>query len=450
MPRDPESSTRREQLLVETRRRLTRLEIEAHRIKAELARLEAENETDLADQLASALGDATTNGHGVDRSPARFSVEPSGSQHAKAGPGASTPEPTAPHENGAPSVRVVAVEERSGSTRRRKRNSNRRRKKLAPAWGMSLAVHAAVLALLAPMGYVILANDDVPLFASMLEPEATHVDPSVVPVEMVSVEDQRDVHEALFDDLATPLADTLADELAPLASDDSAEPAPTAGALNALPTDVGTLMAGGGSEPGLGAPDDRPRRNEAAGKLGRTTFFGTPVQANRVVFVIDNSSSMKNGRLEKALEELVISVESMTLRQSFYVIFVSDQPYPMFYPQAAPALVPATKQNKRLLREWLGRVILASGKNREIITAMDMAAALGPEAVFLLWDGDMKYSDKVRRDVLTHLTRPNQWRFAIHTLGMGVTSLDAEYNLTTIAQANGGTYRPVPIPATAR
>jgi hypothetical protein len=53
-------------------------------------------------------------------------------------------------------------------------------------------------------------------------------------------------------------------------------------------------------------------------------------------------------------------------------------------------------------------------------------------------------------DVMTHLTRPNQWKFAIHTLGFGITSLDSEYNLTTIAQAHGGTYRRVDVPTVPR
>ena len=37
--------------------------------------------------------------------------------------------------------------------------------------------------------------------------------------------------------------------------------------------------------------------------------------------------------------------------------------------------------------------------------------------------------------------------FAIHTLGLGVTSLDSEYNLTAIAKAHNGTYRRVDVPA---
>jgi hypothetical protein len=155
---------------------------------------------------------------------------------------------------------------------------------------------------------------------------------------------------------------------------------------------------------------------------------------------------MKNGRLEMALAELVKTVESLTPKQSFYVVFVSDQTYPMFYPQIEQALIPATSLNKKRLVEWLPKAILASGKNRELITAMNIAAQLQPQAVYLLWDGDMRYSDNVRLDVMTHLTAPNQWNFTVHTIGMGVTSLDAEQNLTAIAQAHGGVYRRIDVP----
>ena len=121
----------------------------------------------------------------------------------------------------------------------------------------------------------------------------------------------------------------------------------------------------------------------------------------------------------------------------------------MFYPQPEPDMIPATPPNKKRLVEWLPKAILASGKNRELIKAMDMAAALRPHAVYLLWDGDMQYSENVRLDVMTHLTAPNQWNFTVHTIGMGLTSLDSEQNLTAIAQAHGGMFRRIEVP-TAR
>jgi hypothetical protein len=178
-----------------------------------------------------------------------------------------------------------------------------------------------------------------------------------------------------------------------------------------------------------------------------TLFFGTAAKGNRFVFVVDNSSSMKGGRLEMAVAELVKTVEGLSAKQSFYVIFVSDKPYPMFYPQQEPTLVPATPANKKRLAEWAPKAILASGKNRELIKAMDLAASLQPQAVYLLWDGDLRYSETVRLDVITHLTQPNQWDFIVHTLGMGITSPNSEQNLRMIAQAHSGTFRRIDVPA---
>jgi hypothetical protein len=199
------------------------------------------------------------------------------------------------------------------------------------------------------------------------------------------------------------------------------------------------LMAGAG-----GGGDGEGGGLAGGGQLGAAMFFGTQSRGNRFVFLVDNSSSMKDGRLEAAIAELQRSVAAMSRRQAFYVIFVSDQTYPMFYPERAPQLLPATDPNKKQLGEWLKKVTLAGGKNRELINAIDMAAALQPDVVFFLWDGHLPH-EGVRRDVMEYLTRPNQRRFAIHTLGMGVDSLDAEQHLAAIARANGGTYRRIPI-----
>jgi len=129
------------------------------------------------------------------------------------------------------------------------------------------------------------------------------------------------------------------------------------------------------------------------------------------------------------------------------VIFVSDRPYPMFYPTAEPDIVAATPANKQRLAEWAPKAILASGKNRELNKAMDLAASLKPQAVYLLWDGDLKYSESVRLDVLTHLTEPNQWNFVVHTLGMGSLTPTSEQNLQMISQAHHGTFRRIDVPA---
>jgi len=115
---------------------------------------------------------------------------------------------------------------------------------------------------------------------------------------------------------------------------------------------------------------------------------------------------MKGVRLETAVAELLRTVDALTPKQAFYVIFVSDKTYPMFYPSPAPQMILATPENKKQLAAWLPKAILASGKNRELIKAMDLAASLNPHAIYLLWDGDLGYSDAVRFEVMSHLPSP--------------------------------------------
>ena len=219
----------------------------------------------------------------------------------------------------------------------------------------------------------------------------------------------------------------------------AATPVPgTSGLSGMMPSDVGLLVStGSGDQPGI-----------AGG--GGAAFFGTRSEGNRFVFVIDNSRSMKNGRLETAVAELLASVGEMSRRQSFYVIFVSDQPYPMFYPTPAADLVLATKANKERLRQWLTKLQLAPGKNRELIPAMNLAASLRPHAVFLLWDGDLRYSDRVRQEVMLHLASPNQWAFPVHTLCMGDQPIGNQQNLAEVARVHGGIYRRVDVPLVRR
>jgi hypothetical protein len=219
-----------------------------------------------------------------------------------------------------------------------------------------------------------------------------------------------------------------------------------------LPGNDGAGRDGAPPAAGNGEGDGKGTGNARRGGGGRgaggqagALFFGAKAKGDRFVFVIDNSNSMKNGRLELALTELVRTVDGLSAKQSFYVIFVSDQTYNLFYPMPEPELVPATPANKKRLIEWLPKVVLASGKNRELIKAMDAAAALRPHAVYLLWDGDMKYSEDVRLDVMTHLTSPG-WNFTVHTIGMGLTNAASMQNLTAIAEAHGGMFRRVDLP----
>jgi hypothetical protein len=471
---------RRQKALKAVRRYVRRLEIETHRIKAHLARLEADCEEDTADWLSRKLRRRLPTAKRLDVPPGNGAPQPHASERAatqspeeSAGPitaviASASPTNTLPaiglpppaasatqakvdslignetitaatrptREKASPVPRFfVSPTSAAGISTRCRQSSQAYRQTTSPLL-LSFAVHAVGLLLCLTFGFATLVQQAPKLFAS----PADFLDDSPEEFNEVKIEssklDDDELQNVLSESDDFNIAKNSLREFEPNQVGAGAQALGEIGQLDALPSELGTLLAGAGST-GSGPP---------GGELGQAVFFGTRSHGNRIVFVVDNSSSMKDGRFETAIAELVRCVEALSPRQAFYVILVSDQPYPMFYPQPAANLLPATAANKKRLAEWLPRALLASGKNRELIKAMDLAASLQPDAVYLLWDGDMRYSEKVRLEVMTHLTRPNQWSFLIHTLGMGITSLDAEYNLTAIANAHGGTYRRVDVP----
>jgi hypothetical protein len=427
---------RRERALFDARQRLTRLEIEAHRIKAELARLESENEDEIADELTHGLwpGDVQELGF-VAPSPIPPRARPRRVDSSPFQPSVS--------DKATPPL-VMADSPRAGVPLRVPRKTTAKsRRALSPAWMLSLGAHLAILAALVPMTFVVLSNDRTPLLASMFDAASEQLDqPEVAPIELVNYEEV--VLPDAPQDTPAEIAASLADEFSPLEpmdSDVDGQAASSLGQLSALPTDVGTLMAGGGdgSSPAIGGGRRGAASDEA--RLGKTSFFGTPAQANRIVFMVDNSGSMKQGRMETTVFELARSVESMSEKQEFYVVFYSDQAYPMFYPASVMQPLAATRENKQRLYRWLPTVELCTGG--ALLKAMDLAESLEPEVVFILSDGNITGTRTMER-----LAQSNDRRFAIHTLGMGVAKPRDAQNLAAIAQANRGTFQMVrPLPA---
>jgi hypothetical protein len=481
MPSHPPDSEPLEAALESTRRNVRQLEIQTHRIRADLTRIEAaiesEGECDGPDaplsaevvhlrRAASSVDSRPTQQavteltgrvlegrpqEALDWQPASDSL-PDGMEILVCAPRdkefprceQSQVTPAMRGSSELPAFPKVVDAPRSGH-----------RKATSPIMA-SLTLHAVIIVLTATLTVATAVHEDRSL---TLDVGGDLTDVVERPdVERLGQLDDDLLQNTISESPEFEVAGPIVDELTAIdfASEEGPASLGDAGSLGTLPTEFGTEMFGSGglgadgtsAMSGLGHGNERRggggKRN--SGPLGSAVFFGTQSQGDRFVFVVDNSSSMKGGRLEAAAAELLHTTNSLTPKQSFYVIFVSDQTYPMFFPQREPDLVPATAANKQRLAAWLPNAILASGNNRKLIEAMNMAAALQPHAVFLLWDGDMKYSEKVRLEVMTHLTRPNQWAFTIHTLGLGVTSLDAEQNLTTIAQAHGGTFRKVNLP----
>jgi hypothetical protein len=313
--------------------------------------------------------------------------------------------------------------------------------KSSPPLLWSTILHAIAIAVLMMCSFALTREASVFLTAN-----AVHADESAIPELAEFVMKPIIPDEELTDDLPAEVSefdnlDVFTEELSTPFTSDSESQFDTPAATDLLATDLGTLMAGMPSE-GEGGGSAGGGHGGGAGT--DATFFGAKSRGNRFVFVVDNSGSMVDGRMETTLMELQRSVEAMKDDQLFSIIFYSDQVYPMFYPESVMELVPATRENKQKVAKWLPTVEMClGGRLRE---AMDLVQELDPQVVYLLSDGDIR-----SMPLIQHLTEPNDWKFVIHTFGMTVRNPKHMANLSGIASSHGGQFVPVGIhPAAAQ
>ena len=156
---------------------------------------------------------------------------------------------------------------------------------------------------------------------------------------------------------------------------------------------------------------------------------------------------MRSGELETLVEELLKCVDSLTKEQEFYVIFYSDMLYPLFYPEPVRRFIPANEHYKQRLRMWLDTVEFSVGNT--VDQAIQAAASIRPDAVYLLTDGDVNTTPDGRK--LAALLDSRGRKFSVHTFGIGMSErTKAAENLRQVAEANQGTFRAVKISAAAK
>jgi len=186
---------------------------------------------------------------------------------------------------------------------------------------------------------------------------------------------------------------------------------------------------------------------EGLGAAATASFFGTKVEGDRIVYVLDNSGGMQRGRLETLIDELLKSIESLMPKQKFYIIFYSDALYPLFYPDAPQNFVRANDRNKKLLRRWLDTVEFCEGN--VVDEAIEAALTIRPDVIYLLTDGNLDQTRDQHR--MQFLTVGTGQRVPIHTFGMGTgkTKVSAQ-KLRQVAEANGGTFKAVEVSEEAK
>jgi hypothetical protein len=170
-------------------------------------------------------------------------------------------------------------------------------------------------------------------------------------------------------------------------------------------------------------------------------FFGVPLFAKRVVFVIDRSRSMESTldgetRLVKAQAELTNAITAMASDVQFNIVAFDDQV--LFW---QPALVTATIEGKSLAIQYVNSMF--SGNKTASYDGLSRGLSFDPntELIVFLSDGKPTVGQIVETNaIVRQITLENTFiRASIETLGID-TEGAAELFMYDLAKNNFGNY----------
>ena len=327
-----------------------------------------------------------------------------------------------------------------------------------PSWGMSAALHVAVLCWLCfgvpraakPLGVEVGPDRVVGLVSREFRQSATETQgegetgetPSPSPPD-ISEQDAptpRPAGETLVAAAPQTGRDALSQEAPPVALDLPVASPTSVGGLglgappvSRRPADMAEVSRGASGEAGAGAGE----AGEAS--PGKASFFGASAKGERIVYVLDSSGSMQDyGAIDVAKRELKASLERLTPGQRFQVIFYNNTPRPMAQVGGREDLPRATEVNKARARQFIDSQQPQLGTNH--IAALDMALAQKPDVLFLLTDADVP---RLSPSDLEQIRKRNGGKCQIHTIEFGKWGdLTQDDNfLKKLARQNGGQHR---------
>ena len=170
-------------------------------------------------------------------------------------------------------------------------------------------------------------------------------------------------------------------------------------------------------------------------------YYGIPICAKRVVFVLDTSLSMRGARIDAAKTELIRVIKALS-QEVFFDVIAFDNTVRVWRPE----LVPASEQMKQLA---VNVVIEQPLKFKTAsFDALEAAFGLDPEAIFFLSDG-APFGGKIDApaEIISTIGKWNRVRrVSIHSIGVGVSEPKAEVYaafLKGLAETNWGIYKAV-------
>ena len=186
--------------------------------------------------------------------------------------------------------------------------------------------------------------------------------------------------------------------------------------------------------------DTAARRGQVAVPQGGRSYYGLPLYARRVVFVIDVSGSMAGPRLAMAQRELTNVVAGLPEDASLGLVAFSTQVLPW-----RKELAVATKANKQDAYRFINR-LWAKGRTATY-DALDVAFHYDAEAIYLLSDGSPNHGKIViPAGIITAISGANRGRrVSIYTIGIAPGAAEGanEQFMKILAEQNFGLYKRV-------
>lgn len=181
-------------------------------------------------------------------------------------------------------------------------------------------------------------------------------------------------------------------------------------------------------------------------QLGRANqYYGIDIHAQRMMFIIDNSGSMRDywggaTRLERAKAELIHAIEDLPADAKFSIV--------SFHTTVNPwrnELLEASEENKREAIQFVRR--LGYGVKTNTYGALRQSLEFDDEleAVFLLTDGKPTVGKIIpTRGIVSDIMHRNRFRHLnFNTIGIGVQGPTEDF-LRTLAELTGGEFRTAP------
>lgn len=170
--------------------------------------------------------------------------------------------------------------------------------------------------------------------------------------------------------------------------------------------------------------------------LNQATYYGIPICAKRIVFVLDTSLSMRGQPMESAKLALLKTVESLPEAVSFDIVMF-DQTPAVWQPRLLPATLP--------VKQMAAQTVTARGMKIGTAShaALNAAFNLEPEVIYFLSDGEP--TDGQPAQIVESMSERNRTRrITIHTIGV-VTQRGGGAGLTffmkPLAENNFGSFR---------